>query len=84
MRKKPDYGSPTAHVIANLALGVFLLVIAFLGVFFLSLLFVLLILPSLYFLWTAKGWARGGILEDSLKIREDFISLVGVRDGEKF
>ena len=81
--EKPNYGSPTAHMIANLTLGIFLLVTAFLGAFFLNFFFALLALPSPYFFWMAKGWARGGLLEDKLRIREDFIRLVGVKDGEK-
>ena len=43
----------------------------------------ILIFPSLYFLWIARGWIREGLLEEKMRIREKFIQLVGVEDGER-
>jgi len=83
MRERPNYGSPTAHIIANLALGIFFLAASLAGASLLNSLFAILIFPSLYFLWKAREWMRGGILEEKMRIREKFIQLVGVKDGER-
>jgi len=83
VEERPNYGSPTAHIAANFMVGILLLTLALVGYFLLSPLLVLLLLPSVYFFWSARGWARGGLLRDKLRIRDDFISVVGVEDGEK-
>ena len=83
MSEKPNYGSPTAHIISNLIMGIFLFVATIFGALHLNRLSAILIFPSLYFLWIAKGWMRGGLLEEKMRIREDFIRLVGVKDGER-
>lgn len=43
----------------------------------------LLMIPSIYFFWLATGWAKGGLLEEKIRIREEFLRIVGVKDGEK-
>jgi len=83
LSEKPNYGSPTAHIISNLVMGIFLFVAAIFGALHLNRLSIILIFPSLYFLWIAKGWMRGGLLEEKMRIREDFIRLVGVKNGER-
>jgi len=54
MKEKPNYGSPTAHIIANLALGILFLAASLAGASLLNSLFAILIFPSLYFLWKAR------------------------------
>ena len=81
--KKPNYGSPTAHIIANLALGIFFFAASLAGALWVNPLFAILIFPSLYFLWIARGWMRGGLLEEKMRMREEFIRQVGVEDGER-
>jgi len=63
----PNYGSPVAHVIFNLLLGAIFLLLGLLGAYLLSFLFFLFAVPSIYFFYAAKGWARGGILIDILR-----------------
>jgi len=79
----PNYGSPTAHIVVNLLLGFILLLFGLLGAYLLNFLFLLFAVPSIYFFYVARGWAKGGLLKDKLRIREDFIRLVGVKDGER-
>ena len=83
MGEKPNYGSPTAHIIANLALGIFFFAASLMGALALNPLFAILIFPSLYFLLIARGWMRGGLLEEKMRVREEFIRQVGVEDGER-
>ena len=79
----PNYGSPAAHIIFNLLLGVIFLIFGLLGAYLLNFLFILFVVLSIYFFYVARGWAKGGLLEDKLRIREDFIHFVGVKDGER-
>jgi len=83
MGEKPNYGSPTAHIIANLALGIFFFATSLARTLRLNPLFAILIFPSLYFLWISRGWMRGGLLEEKMGMREEFIRQVGVEDGER-
>jgi len=58
MGEKPNYDSPTAQIIADLALGIFFFATSLVWTLRLNLLFAILIFPSLYLLWIA-GWIRG-------------------------
>ncbi len=83
MAEKPNYGSPTWHVVSNAMLGSALILVGVIAGVRYSPLLYLLIIPSIYFLWSAYGWSRGGYLEERLRIREEFIRAVGVGDGER-
>jgi len=81
--EKPDYGAPTWHTFANLALGTALIFAAIFGAIFLHPLLLLLILPSPYFILSGLRWKRGGILEEKLRIREELIKFVQPKDGDR-
>lgn len=81
--EKPNYGGPGFHVFINLGFGIILLSIAVLGAMFLHLLLLLLVFPSLYFIFSALKWKKGSILEERLKIRDELIKFVQPKDGDK-
>lgn len=83
MSEKPYYGSLGVHIWLNFIVGIVLLVlglIAGLTYHFLGFIFCIF---SIYFFWMAYGWSKGGRLEEKLRIREEFLRIVGVEDGER-
>jgi len=43
----------------------------------------LLIVPSIYFIFSGVRWAKGSIVEERLRIRDELIKFVQPRDGDK-
>jgi len=81
--EKPNYGGVGLHVFINLTLGVILLVVGLVGTMALYPLLLLLILPSPYFVFMGVRWMGGGVLEDRLRIRDEFMKLIRPEDGNR-
>ncbi|HDD66777.1 MAG TPA: class I SAM-dependent methyltransferase [Nitrososphaeria archaeon] len=79
---RPYYGYPTWHVLSNIILGSIALAASVIGFFAVSPLMLALMPAAAYFFWNAYLWARGGFLEEKLRIREEFMRIVKPADGE--
>lgn len=81
--EKPNYGGAGWHVIINLVSGVLFLLIAVVGALVTNRVLLLLLLPSLCFLFGGVRWMRGGVLEERLRIRDALMEFVQPKDGDK-
>ena len=79
---RPYYGYPTWHVLSNIVFGSIALAASVIGFFAVSPLMLALMPAAAYFFWNAYLWARGGFLEERLRIREEFMRIVKPADGE--
>ncbi|RLI84396.1 hypothetical protein DRP07_01270 [Archaeoglobales archaeon] len=82
-KEKPNYGGAGWHIVTNLATG---LLLFFLGIYegmYYHLGGYLLSVFSPYFIYNAGRWARGNILEERLRIRNELINLVQPRENDK-
>lgn len=81
--EKPKYGGPAFHIFINLVFGITLLFFAALGAMFLHILLLILLFPGVYFISSAFKWKKGSLLEERLRIRDEFIKFVQPKDGDK-
>jgi len=81
--QKLNYGGTAWHVYTNLFLGaIFIGVAIYAGISFHPL-FYMLALPAVYFGFEASKWRGGGVLEERLRIRDEFIKQVQPKDGDR-
>jgi len=67
--EKPNYGGTGWHVFINLFLGACFLVAAILGALYKHPALLALVALSAYFMYSGAIWARGGYLEEKLRVK---------------